>query len=151
VDPGFEDGGQVSTTTTRPRSGLPSIYPRLAYQDEALAFLFLTRAFGLRERWELRKEGPEGMLAWLQMGDGVVMIGRANHDVHRIYSPRETGRITGMVNVEVEDVDAHYARAFAAGARIALVPEDMPWGLRRYEALDLEGQRWHFYQRLSDG
>ena len=26
----------------------------------------------------------------------------------------------------------------------------MFWGDRRYEALDLEGHRWHFAERLSD-
>ena len=28
--------------------------------------------------------------------------------------------------------------------------EDMFWGDRRYEALDLEGHRWHFAERLSE-
>jgi hypothetical protein len=35
---------------TAPERRLPSIYPRLAYQDEVAALDFLTRAFGLRER-----------------------------------------------------------------------------------------------------
>src|SRR6201989_1460769 len=54
----------------------PSIYPRLAYRDEVAALDFLTRAFGLVERREARMEHPGGMLAWLEIGDGVVMSGR---------------------------------------------------------------------------
>jgi len=55
-----------------------------------------------------------------------------------------------MVNVYVQDVDAHYQRAKAEGAEIVLDLEDMFWGDRRYEALDPEGHRWHFAERLSD-
>jgi PhnB protein len=127
----------------------PSIYPRLAYRDEAAALEFLVRAFGLIERREARMEMPDGMLAWLQIGDGVVMIGRSGAQRHGLASPIETGVATAMVNVYVSDVDAHYRRAKAEGARIVMELEDMFWGDRRYEALDLEGHRWHFAQRLS--
>jgi uncharacterized glyoxalase superfamily protein PhnB len=128
----------------------PSIYPRLAYRDEAAALEFLTVAFGLTERREARTEHPDGMLAWLEIGDGLVMIGRSGEERHGLRSPLDTGAPTGMVNVYVTDVDAHHRRAQAAGARIVMPPEDMFWGDRRYEALDLEGHRWHFAQRLPD-
>jgi PhnB protein len=128
----------------------PSIYPRLAYRDEAAALEFLTLAFGLTERREARMEHPDGMLAWLEIGDGVVMIGRSGEERHGLRSPVDAGAPTGMVNVYVTDVDAHYRRARAAGAAIVMPLEDMFWGDRRYEALDLEGHRWHFAQRLSD-
>lgn len=55
-----------------------------------------------------------------------------------------------MVNVYVHDIDAHYRRAESEGAQIVMPLEDMFWGDRRYEALDLEGHRWHFAERLSE-
>jgi PhnB protein len=128
----------------------PSIYPRLAYRDEVAALDFLIRAFGLVERRESRMELPGGMLAWLELGDGVVMIGRAGEERHGLHSPLETGAPTAMVNAYVHDIDAHYRRAEAEGARIVMPLEDMFWGDRRYEALDPEGHRWHFAERLSD-
>ena len=128
---------------------MPSIYPRLAYRDEVAALEFLTRAFGLVERRESRMEHPDGMLAWLELGDGVVMIGRAGEERHGLHSPLETGVPTAMVNAYVHDIDAHYRRAEAEGARIVTPLEDMFWGDRRYEALDLEGHRWHFAERMS--
>jgi uncharacterized glyoxalase superfamily protein PhnB len=134
---------------TEKRRG-PSIYPRLAYRNEAAALEFLTRAFGLTERREARMEHPDGMLAWLEIGDGVVMIGRAGEDHHGLLSPLDAGVATAMVNVYVADIDAHYRRAIAEGAHIVMELEDMFWGDRRYEALDLEGHRWHFAERLSD-
>jgi uncharacterized glyoxalase superfamily protein PhnB len=127
----------------------PSIYPRLAYRDEVAALEFLTRAFGLVERRESRMEHPDGMLAWLELGDGVVMIGRSGEERHGLHSPLDAGSSTAMVNAYVQDIDAHYRRAEAEGARIVTPLEDMFWGDRRYEALDLEGHRWHFAERMS--
>jgi len=129
----------------------PSIYPRLAYRDEVAALEFLTRAFGLVERRESRMEHPDGMLAWLKLGDGVVMIGRAGEERHGLHSPLDAGASTAMVNAYVHDIDAHYRRAEAEGARIVTPLEDMFWGDRRYEALDLEGHRWHFAERKPAG
>lgn len=134
-----------------PAERTPSVYPRLAYRDEVAALEFLVRAFGFTERREARMEDPAGMLAWLQVGDGVVMIGRAGEDRHGLSSPLDAGRPTAMVNVSVHGIDEHCQRARAEGARIVTEPEDMFWGDRRYEALDLEGHRWHFSERLPEG
>ncbi len=132
------------------RRPMPAIYPRLAYRDEMAALEFLIRAFGLTERREARMEHPDGMLAWLELGDGLVMIGRAGEEHHGLHSPLDAGRCTAMINAYVEDIDAHHRRAQASGAEIVMEPEDMFWGDRRYEALDLEGHRWHFAERLAD-
>jgi PhnB protein len=138
-----QDGAVVHRRT-------PAIYPRLAYRDEVAALDFLTRAFGLIERRESRMEHPDGMLAWLEIGDGVVMIGRAGDERHGLHSPLDVGASTALVNVYVPGIDAHYRRAESEGARIVTPLEDMFWGDRRYEALDLEGHRWHFAERVSE-
>jgi uncharacterized glyoxalase superfamily protein PhnB len=57
--------------------------------------------------------------------------------------------------VYVDDVEAHCARARAAGARILVGPQTTDYGEeywtdRGYEAEDLEGHHWWFYQRLRD-
>jgi uncharacterized glyoxalase superfamily protein PhnB len=77
------------------------------------------------------------------------MIGRAGEERHGLHSPLEVGASTALVNVYVHDIDAHYRRAVSEGARIVMPLEDMFWGDRRYEALDLEGHRWHFAERVS--
>lgn len=127
----------------------PAIYPRLGYEDERAAIEYLTRVFGFRERLEARMENDWGVLAWLEHGDGVVMVGHVNHDIHRIHSPRETGAATCMLQVSVDDVDAHYARAVAEGAVITMELNNAFYGYRRYEADDLEGNRWHFHEPLA--
>ena len=47
--------------------------------------------------------------------------------------------------VYVDDIDAHYQRARAAGATI-VTELARPWGLPLYVADDLEGNRWTFAQ-----
>ena len=95
---------------------MPSVYPRLAYRDEAAALAFLVRAFGFTERREARMELPGGMLAWLQLGDGVVMIGRAGEDRHGLRSPLDAGGPTALVNVAVRGIDAHCEQGLGRGS-----------------------------------
>lgn len=133
--------GDITGATPDARLPTPSIYPRLAYRDEHAALEFLVRAFGLVERREARMEHPDGALAWLELGTGVIMIGRSGPQRHGLTSPADADATTSMIMVVVDDVDAHHRRATAEGAQILSEPEDMLWGDRRYEALDLEGHR----------
>jgi uncharacterized glyoxalase superfamily protein PhnB len=55
-----------------------------------------------------------------------------------------------MLTVYVDDVDAHYERAKAAGATIELELTTYPWGDRRYQAIDPEGHHWGFAQHMFD-
>lgn len=137
-------------------SHTPAMYPRLSYRDEVAALEYLTRVFQFTERREARMgsaDEDEGVLAWLEFGDGVVMIGRATpaaRDVHHLHSPGEVGHATVMINVAVRDIDSHYAHAVDEGATITMPIEDAFYGFRRYEADDIEGHHWHFAESLDD-
>jgi uncharacterized glyoxalase superfamily protein PhnB len=129
---------------------MPDIYPRLAYEDELAAVDYLGRVFQLEEIREARTDLGDSVLAWLRVGNGVVMVGRADAPVHRIHSPRALGNTTVQMMVFVHDIDAHYAHAVAEGADITMPIQDAFYGERRYEATDLEGHRWHFGERFAD-
>lgn len=135
---------------TNPPKGVPQIYPRLAYRDPTEAVAWLMRAFGLKEREHSRLSTKEGRISLteLELGAGLVMIGTAG--AHDLESPAVLGGRTQMVIAYVDDVDAHYARAKEAGARIVIELRDQPWGDRRYEALDVEGHRWYFAEHVRD-
>lgn len=152
----IEDSGPPPGIENRPDPHRdPAMYPRLAYVDEVAALSYLTRVFGFVERREARMgDGTpdDPMLAWLDFGDGVVMIGRADeacHRIHHLWSPREVGRATAMINVRVDNIDEHYARAVAEGALVTMALEDAFYGFRRYEADDPEGNHWHFHESLD--
>ena len=68
---------------------------------------------------------------------------------HELASPRDAAMSHGGLSVVVPDVDAHYARAKAAGARIESEPTDQDYGLREYGARDPENHRWWFSSPLS--
>jgi uncharacterized glyoxalase superfamily protein PhnB len=126
----------------------PTIVPQVPYQDIDRALAFLERAFGFRE---IRTERlfSEGALvhSMLEVGDSVIGIGEQGG--HGAVSPREGGVESQYISVYVDDVDAHYRRAVAAGARIANDLRSYPqWGHRTFEALDPEGHRWRFHQLL---
>jgi uncharacterized glyoxalase superfamily protein PhnB len=62
---------------------------------------------------------------------------------------RQRPYVVDGVHVSVDDVDAHYAQARAAGATILSELEDNTGiGQRQYRAEDLEGHRWMFATRL---
>jgi uncharacterized glyoxalase superfamily protein PhnB len=128
----------------------PDIYPRLAYRDELAAVDYLTRVFQFAEVREARTEWEGKYLCWMRVGTGVLMLGRANVDVHLIHSPMDAGLTTVIMHVYVHDIDSHYARAVAEGADVTMELEDAFYGERRYEATDPEGHRWHFGERFDD-
>ena len=69
-------------------------------------------------------------------------------------SPKSIGGVnTHGVMIYVDDADAHCKRARDAGATITYEPtvsdygEDY-WADKSYEAVDLEGHRWWFAERV---
>src|SRR6185436_14412203 len=127
----------------------PTIVPQLPYQDIRAALAFLERAFGFSEISTSRLEAQDGVIhhALVEFGDGVIGIG--THGAHSAISPKSAGVETQYISVRVADIDAHYERALAAGARIEHEPRSHS-GWRAYEALDIEGHRWRFLQQLRE-
>jgi uncharacterized glyoxalase superfamily protein PhnB len=65
--------------------------------------------------------------------------------------PEGFSRITPYLLYEdVDDVDAHYEAAKAAGAHIFLELADQYYGDRTYGAEDPEGHQWSFAQHVRD-
>ena len=139
---------QVQSESVRPPQ--PTIVPQLPYHDIRAALEFLERAFGFRELPGSRVEDARGVVGHAMMAFGDGLIGVGGHGGHGAVSPKSDGVVSQYVSVYVPDVDAHYERARAAGARIAMGLRDQFWGDRTYEALDLEGHRWRFHQKIRD-
>lgn len=130
-----------------PPENMTVITPYVFYENVSSALERLSKAFGLRERF--RMPGPDGKVAHAEMelADGVVMMGAPGPDYQ---SPAKHGHQDQMLYVYVDDVDAHYERAKAAGAKIVAEPEDQFYGDRRYGAEDIEGHLWNFATRVRD-
>jgi len=123
--------------------------PMLSYRDAPAAITFLADAFGFTERYRLAM--PDGAIghAELAHGDAVIALASAYPDMG-LDSPVDLPVRHSQLMVEVDDVDAHFERARAAGAIIQAEPEDQPHGGRMYRATDPEGHRWIFNQTRED-
>jgi len=128
---------------------MTKIIPALRYEDAPAAIAWLGEAFGFTVHLEVPGE-KEGQIAHAQLvcGDAMIMLGSSGQggEFDRLQRPpREVGGVnTQSPYVVVDDVDAHHARAVAAGAEIVMEPADQEYGGRLYMCRDPEGHLWSF-------
>jgi uncharacterized glyoxalase superfamily protein PhnB len=132
------------------------VVPFIGYEDAAAAIEWLERAFGFVENRSARyEEGDTITHAELDLGGARMFLSTPRDYVNPLHM-RESSELARRAYdnpwvidghfVEVDDVDAHYERARAAGATILREPEEPGIGQRIYTAEDLEGHRWMFGQ-----
>ncbi|WP_044561067.1 VOC family protein [Azospirillum sp. B4] len=123
----------------------PKFFPLLRYEDPAAAVDWLCAAFGLSRHFVAKDERGRVTHAQLRLGEDLLMLGPDNPvDRYGMHSPRVLNGLNQGVCVALGDVDAHCARARAAGAEILTAPHDTDHGAREYVARDLEGHVWTF-------
>jgi len=124
--------------------------PYLCYADAPAAIEFLCKAFGFEER--LRYPMPDGRLGHAELtldGDNVLMLASVYEELG-FQSPKDLPAVHCQLHCYVDDVDAHYERAKAAGAVVIQEPKDEAYGDRGYRAMDPEGHRWIFATRVRE-
>ncbi|MEO8448402.1 MAG: VOC family protein [Gemmatimonadota bacterium] len=124
-------------------SSAPKIYPCLAYRDPVAALEFLTTAFGFRKMMEVPDDKGSIVHAEMSFGPEVIMLGSAKAELGWM-SPLDLPALSQTVCMYVPNVDEHYQRAKASGAKIVRELADTSYGAREYSAKDLEGHEWHF-------
>jgi uncharacterized glyoxalase superfamily protein PhnB len=117
---------------------MPTIFPSLRYRDAPRAIDFLVEAFGFTRGMVVENDDGTIAHAELSYGDGMVMLGTDREDGDASHVGN------GWMYVVVEDADAHYAQARAAGAEIVRELEEQDYGSRDYSARDFEGNLWSF-------
>jgi uncharacterized glyoxalase superfamily protein PhnB len=127
----------------------PDVAPYLFYEDVDRAARFLEKAFGFKRIFE--SPDPNGVLVHAQLahGAGKVMLGKVGPGLRPIKNARSLSALHGGIYVYVDDVDAHFAQAQAAGAEVLMEPADQFWGDRMYCAADPEGQFWMIARRRA--
>jgi PhnB protein len=128
-------------TTEAVREGFTTVTPYIRVASEGLVS-FLASAFGAVETFAARGGGG-GMHREVRIGNSMVMIG-------------EGGDAGGMMpiatmafHVFVDDVDAAFARAVAAGASAIGAPEDRHYGERSGFVRDSFGNHWYIASPLG--
>jgi PhnB protein len=119
----------MADTMTTYRTVTP--YLVVSNADDELAFL--KTAFSGTEVLCHRNADNSVMHAEIRIGDSLVMLGQASGQ----WKP-----LRAALYLWVDDVDATYARALAAGATSESEPEDKPYGHRNAGVVDRNGNTW---------
>jgi uncharacterized glyoxalase superfamily protein PhnB len=139
-------GGTMTTTTAvRAQSLIP--YICVSPADEALAFY--AEAFGATET--LRVVGPDNRIghAEITIGDVHIMLSDEYPDIG-VLSPTSLGGSGFSLYLEVDDCDAVFERAVAAGATAQREPADQDHGNRTATISDPFGHRWMISAHIED-
>jgi len=121
---------------------IPSMFTTLRYKDARKAIQWLQDAFGLEPGFVTPEEGEVVGHAEMFYGVGGIMFGSDKENDNPLEADIQS-RCAGIYMI-VDDVDAHYARAVAAGAEIAMAIYNTDYGSREYTARDFEGHLWSF-------
>ena len=131
--------------------GHHTVTPQLVLDSAAQAIEWYKKALGAEE--VARASGPDGKIlhAEIRIGDSLIMLNDAMGDGK---GPKAFGGSPASLWIYVEDADALFNRAVAAGARVAEGPmghmADQFWGDRCGMFTDPHGYRWTIATRKED-
>ena len=131
--------------------GLHTVTPHLILENASQGIEWYKRAFGATETG--RALGPDGkvMHAELRIGNSVLYM---NDAMGGGKAARQLGGSPIGLWIYVDDVDAVFTRAVAAGATVAPGPmgqlQDQFWGDRCGTLIDPEGYNWTIATRKED-
>ncbi len=121
-----------------------TVLPHVSYQDLAGAITWLSKTFGFREHY---RYGEPVSGAQVHLGNAWIMVRQA---AGGCASPKQLGYGTQSLTVFLDDVEGHYQRAMAAGAKILEEPHETEYGEFQYAAEDLDGHHWLFSRHVRD-
>ncbi len=124
-----------------------SIAPMLSVRHGAKAVEFYKAAFGASEVFRI--EAPDGAVVARLSVDGAEFWAADESPEHFNYSPESLGGGTVRMVLTVDDPDAAFERAVAAGASVVWpVRNDYGWRLGR--VVDPYGHHWEIGKPLGE-
>ncbi|MEO8937421.1 MAG: VOC family protein [Burkholderiaceae bacterium] len=129
--------------------GMHSLTPHLVCAGAANAIDFYTAAFGAVELSRLVMPTGKIMHAGMRIGDSVLMLVDEMPEWDAL-GPLALKGSSVTIHVYVEDVDAAFAKAVAAGATVVMPVADMFWGDRYGMLVDPFGHKWSMATHQHD-
>jgi len=125
------------------------ITPYLSVKGAADAIEFYKKAFGAIEM--MRLPNPDGTLghAEIKIGNALVMLADEYPDYGNL-SPKTLGGSSVRLHMYVEDVDAFFEKAVAAGAKVLIPVADQFYGDRSGRLEDPFGHVWLVSTHVED-
>lgn len=129
--------------------GYHTVTPYLAVNDGNAALEFYKKAFGATELY--RMPGPDGKVghAEIQIGDSRMMLADEYPEMG-FRGPSSLGGSPVMMHLYVEDCDAWFERAVAAGAKVVRPLADQFYGDRGGGLEDPFGHSWFISTHKED-
>jgi uncharacterized glyoxalase superfamily protein PhnB len=132
-----------------PKNTRATIIPVLRYRDAAAAIEWLCQNFEFEKRLVVPNEDGTIAHAQLSFGNGMIMLGSMPKNEPEIArGRREVDEVsrgsTPSTYVVVTDADAVFAKAKAAGVKIAMEIRDEDYGGRDFSCYDPEEHLWSF-------
>jgi uncharacterized glyoxalase superfamily protein PhnB len=129
--------------------GFHSLTPMIVCKDAPAAIDFYKRAFGAEELSRL--VAPNGGLlhASIRIGDSILMLTEECAPMGA-RDPRGLGGSPVTIHLSVEDADAAFARAAAAGVTVIMPVAEMFWGARYGVFKDPFGHSWSVATQVKD-
>ena len=124
-----------------------TVIPGLRYRNAKAMIEWLGKAFGFEK--QAIYEGSNGVVmhAQLTFGNGMIMIGSVDNGTPSsklLKQPDEIGGAeTQTPYLVAADIDALYASAKAAGAKMVIDLEEKEYGGKAFSCVDPEGHVWH--------
>src|SRR4051812_16085311 len=130
-------------------AGYHSVTPYLIVDGGAAALDFYQKAFGAKIMFQMPGPGGKVMHAEIRIGDSVVMLADAFPEMDA-RSPKSLGGSPVGLLIYVEDVDARFAQAIAAGATEVRPVKDQFYGDRSGTLIDPFGHKWTLATHVED-
>ncbi len=124
-----------------------TILPHVVYRNVEDAVAWLSETFGFVEHY--RYGDPAGPVSGAQMhlGNAWIMLHRVRPGAS---TPAQLGYETQSLTVFVNDLESHFQRTKAAGAKILEDLHETVYGELQYAAEDLDGHHWLFSRHARD-
>lgn len=130
-------------------AGYHTVTPYLYIKGAAEALDFYKKAFGATELF--RMADPSGRIghAEIKIGDSPIMMADEFPDMG-VRGPKTLGGVSSSICLYVTDVDARFAQAVAAGAKVLRPLQDQFYGDRSGTVEDPFGHTWTIATHKED-
>jgi uncharacterized glyoxalase superfamily protein PhnB len=141
-------GDRMAEMTTLAKQCKSTVIPGLRYRNAMAMIEWLCNAFGFEK--QAVYADPDGLVMHSQLtfGNGMIMVGSVDNGTpvsNLLKQPDEIGGAeTQAPYLVVSDIEAIYASAKIAGAKMVIDLEAKEYGGKAFSCRDPEGHLWHF-------
>jgi PhnB protein len=139
----------MTTQVKRIPEDMHTITPHIVCKDAPAAIAFYIKAFGATDCGQMLAPNGQLIHGMIRIGDSSVMLAEENPEFGA-QSPLTLKGSPITLHLYVEDADAAFERAVAAGATSVMAPADMFWGDRYGVLKDPFGHSWSIAHHMRD-